>query len=121
MTKLPHNFQVTDDHRRYCSEKWGLKYLADVFLEEFVELFAENERKHKDWNKTFKNYLRNNSPSGRFYNKDYWERALQKAKSLEYGKRTKPPAEYHPQEVEKQPSPKRMPDMLKSMVEGMRK
>ena len=88
-TTIPIDFKVTDEHRDYCAEKWGQPRLADIFFTDFLECFLDNQRKHSNWNLTFKRYLRQNSPSGQFYQAEYWERMLNKAKQLEHGNRTR--------------------------------
>lgn len=90
VTKLPITFAVMDDHREYCSQKWGYPKLADVLLLDLVNCFRENEKKHRCWNMTFKNYIRNNSPEGRFYQSDFWERCVQRAKQLDGHDRSRP-------------------------------
>lgn len=95
--QIPQDFEVTDDHRRYCSDHWGHPKLADALLLEFIATFTENERPHKNWDSTFKNYIRRESPGGKFYNADYWERMINKAKQLE-GMDRKRTHRYDPQE-----------------------
>ena len=125
MTKLPHNFQVTDDHRRYCTNMNLPLYLADVLRDKFVQNWQDRiedgrppKWKHADL--AFKRWIRESKPGGTYYKPDDWERALQKAKSLEYGKRTKPPAEYHPQQVEKPPQTIRVSDEVKKLADRLR-
>lgn len=98
--KMPDDFHVTDDHRAYCTEKWNLPYLADMFLEDFRECFEMNGRKHSNWDLTFKNYLRNSSPNGRFYNSRYWQNKCEQARRREIPvERKREPVPYHPQEI----------------------
>lgn len=80
MTALPQDFQVSDSARDYCVKNWSLLYLPDIFLEDFKECFEMNGRKHIDWERTFKAYIRNSSPKGRFYNVGYWERMCEQAR-----------------------------------------
>ncbi len=80
-TVIPQDFKVTDQIRKYCADKWTLPYLADVFLTDFIECFTENERKHANWETTYKVYLRRASPSGPFYgNGQLWERRCVEAR-----------------------------------------
>ena len=104
-TSLPENFKVTDDHRRYCTDHWNYPYLADVFLDDFIECFELNGRKHVDWDRTFKNYIRNSSPSGQFYKPHYWQTKMEAARRLEYKEREKAAQPYHPRQVETRTDP----------------
>ena len=79
-SKIPKDFAVTDDIRAYCLKKWGLQYLPDVFLADFKECFESNGKTHYNWDTTYKTYIRNNSPSGRFYTVGWWERRAGEAK-----------------------------------------
>ena len=100
-TSLPKDFQPDDSDRAYCQEKWQEPRLPDVFLTDFIECFETNGRRHIDWHRTFKTYIRRSSPSGPFYRQDYWERQLQNAKGNERKRihrydprgRAEPPAE----------------------------
>ena len=96
-TALPNDFKVTDAHRRYCTEQWNYPYLADVFLDDFIECFELNGRKHVDWDRTFKNYIRNSSPSGQFYKPHYWQTKMEAARRMERPDR-KRETRYDPQE-----------------------
>ena len=80
-TKIPPDFVVTDNIREYCARKWSLLYLPDVFLTDFIEVFKENERRHKNWNTTFKTFVRRASPTGPFYGYGQnWERKCEQAR-----------------------------------------
>lgn len=98
-TALPKDFKVTDDHRKYATDRWNLPYLPDVFLEDFIECFDLNGRKHYDWNLTFKNFLRNSGPSGRFYNAIYWQNKCDQARRKEQPERKRAAPVYHPQQI----------------------
>ncbi len=81
-TLIPEGFQPDESVRIYCQKRWGLAFLADVFLPDFEECFQLNRKKHHDWNITFKTYIRGNSPSGRFYGYgQLWERRCIEARS----------------------------------------
>ena len=115
MKKIPLDFKVTDSHRLYCEQKWNSPNLADQFLEDFVELFTENEKKHKDWNRTFQNYIRNNSPSGRFYNSRYWELKLSAAKVT----RKRDIAKYSPVYIPDKPAEKQVVDAAMTKLRSL--
>jgi len=71
-TPIPKDFKVTDNIREYCARKWSLLYLPDVFLSDFLhtfdpELTGKKAIKHVNWETTFKTYIRNESPSGKYY------------------------------------------------------
>ena len=114
-SRIPPDFHVTDGHRSYCTEKWNLPYLADVFLEDFIECFETNGRKHSDWDRTFQNYLRNSSPNGRFYNVMYWQNKCEQARRREIPDRQRDPVPYHPRELTPKASPKTAYDHLAKM------
>ncbi len=81
-TLIPEDFKPDESVRIYCEKRWGLAFLADVFLADFEECFQLNRKKHHDWNTTFKAYIRGNSPSGRFYGYgQLWERRCIEARS----------------------------------------
>ena len=120
MNKLPKDFKPNDSHREYCSQKWGYPNLADVFLTDFVECFEQNEKRHKNWDLTYKTYIRNNSPEGRYYNAPYWERAILKAKSLQYGSRTRRTPQYDPRGAQpEKPAEKHVVEAAMSKLRGM--
>ena len=96
MTKLPKDFSVTEDHRTYCQAKWGYPHMADVMLTDFVECFEKNGRKHKDWDLTFKGYIRGNSPEGRFYDAGWWDRLCVRAKAMGGAERKRKTPDYDP-------------------------
>lgn len=104
------DFSVTVDHRNYCAKKWGCPFLADVWLTDFIEIYLDNGYKHKDWNLTYKRFLRNNSPSGMYYKPDYWERMMQRAKQLQFGER-KREHRYDVREREDKTMPKPITDI----------
>lgn len=79
-TQIPEKFYVSLEVRAYCAEQWGEPYLADVFLTDFKETFEENGIRHKNWDTTFKTYIRRNSPRGPFFKRDWWERQCQAAR-----------------------------------------
>ena len=115
-TRIPDTFSVSDSVREYCGRKWGHPKLADVFLTDFIECFQDNGRRHDNWDTTFKTYLRRNSPEGPFYNRDYWERKLQAAKSLEYGDRRRRQPDYHPKQIEHVTPPARASEMMRALI-----
>jgi len=87
-TKLSKGFEVDESVRIYTQKRWGLEFLGDVFLAEFIEVFTQNERSHGNWTTTLKTYIRNASPVGaRFYRPWHWERKCGEAK------RFRPPEE----------------------------
>lgn len=71
----------TEAVRAYCMRK-GYP-LPEVWVGDFRRVFEENRRRHYDWEATFKNFIRNNSPSGRFYRPYWWEEKLIESKQLE--------------------------------------
>ena len=71
-TPIPPDFAVTDSVREYCARKWDLLYLPDVYLPDFQhtfdsELTGKKPIKHINWDATLKNFIRNESPSGKYY------------------------------------------------------
>lgn len=118
MKTIPKDFTVTDNHRQYCSEKWGYPMLADVFLTDFIECFESNQKKHKNWDITYKSFIRNNSPEGRFYSADYWERSIQRAKSLQFGDRRRREPVYDPRG--QQPEPKQSKQVVAAAMNKLR-
>jgi len=83
-SKIPSDFQVTDDHRRYAAGKWTLLFLPDVMLSDFQHCFDEelggNGYAHKNWDATFKRYMRESSPSGTMHKPTHWEARCEQAK-----------------------------------------
>jgi hypothetical protein len=52
-----------------------------VFLTDFIEVFEQNGKRHKDWDATFKVFIRRASPEGPFYGYGkLWERRCEQAK-----------------------------------------
>lgn len=117
---LPENFAINDDHRRYCTEKWNLPYLADVFLDDFRECFELNGRKHFDWDVTFKNYLRNSAPGGRFYNHIYWQDKCTLARRKEYPEQKRAAPVYHPREIPPPSDPKTAHEACRNLLKMLR-
>ena len=80
-TILSKDFNVSEEVRSYCGEKWALPHLADAFLYDFKECFNENGRRHINWETTFKTFIRRASPSGPFYGYGQnWERKCEQAR-----------------------------------------
>jgi len=80
-TKIPKDYQPSDDVRRYCEEKWpGGWHLPDVYLTDFIECFQQNGRKHENWDTTYKVYLRRSGPSGPFHKPWIWEQRCEQAR-----------------------------------------
>lgn len=105
MNKLPNDFQITDDHRQYCAEKWGHPMLPDTFIEAFVEYWTDGEgagERKKNWDRAFTNWIRRVSPL-ETRRTDNWEVHLEQAKRLENRTRARKTPEYHVLEIEQIP------------------
>lgn len=97
-TRYPKDFQISHTVRFYCENRWGFPNLPDQFISEFREHFTEGDgknKKHEDWDGTFKRWMRMNSPSGSFYSARLWEMKLEQCKP-----RRQKVEEYHPDEPE---------------------
>ena len=111
-TRIPQDFQVEDEVRQYCVEKWNFLYLPDVFLEDFIEVFQTNERRHINWNTTFKTFIRRASPSGQFYSDKYWSAKCEQARrhkalGARDGVTTKQPASTNDDSIQNNAPPSR--------------
>ena len=81
----PLQVTVTDELRKWATDKWQQPYLPDVFLTEFHEHHEASGKKFKNAEQAFRNWISWSAPSGRYYRAEAWEAKLAKAKR--YGKR----------------------------------
>ena len=78
--KISSDFCVTDKLREWALKKYGYYDLPDCFISDFKAHFEAKGTKYTDWDKTLQNWITSTSPSGKFYNANIWESALNKCK-----------------------------------------
>ena len=81
-TKLPDDFIVTEQIKEWSLKKYGYYDLPNYFVSDFRAHFAAKGTQYDDWSRAFQNWINWSAPSGRFYNADVWENALNKCKAM---------------------------------------
>ena len=122
MKTIPDDFDVNDDHRNYCAEKWGHPRLPDTYITDFKSYWLDGEgegKRKKNWDRCFTNWIRRDSPL-ETTRTDRWEAHLQKAKQLEGRQRQRKPLPYNPRGETKMPKSQPMPDLLRNLVDKLR-
>ena len=120
-TRIPKDFQVTDDHRRYCTDRGWPLMLPDVFIKEFKE-YWENRKDTKarksNWNLTFTNWIKRASPMETTWT-GRWEKYCERAKALENKPRVRQPVPYHPKELKPAIDIKQAAEAAKAKLRSM--